>query len=163
MRCPFCSHDDTKVIDTRQIGDGIRRRRECLQCEQRFTTYERMAPVSLMVQKSDGRREEFNRDKLLRGLRVACAKRPISTETIENLVSDIETSLFGLGQSEISSQQIGELVMARLRDLDDVAYVRFASVYRRFTDLDSLISEVEALKYQKQREEELRRQLRLAL
>jgi transcriptional repressor NrdR len=145
MPCPFCGAPDSRVIDTRQVGDAIRRRRECQSCHQRFTTYERVARVNLLVVKRDGRREEFDRLKLFEGLRIACAKRPVSTETINQLVDQIETRLYGLGQSEVPSRVIGELVMEKLRDLDGVAYVRFASVYRSFTDLEEMKREVDGL------------------
>jgi transcriptional repressor NrdR len=144
MKCPYCGNK-TKVIDSRNAGEGIRRRRECKACGQRFTTYERVAPLRLMVAKVDGRREEFDRNKLLGGVRKACAKRPISIEAIEELVSGIEGKLYGQGEAEVESRLIGEMVMERLRELDDVAYVRFASVYRRFADVESLAQEIEKL------------------
>lgn len=163
MKCPYCSSEKSKVIDTRQIGDGIRRRRQCDDCLQRFTTYERVAPVSLMVVKSDGRREQFDRDKLFAGISRACAKRPVPMETIDKLVEDVETALYDLARAEVESKLIGEMVMDRLRHVDDVAYVRFASVYRRFHDVDSLAEEISNLKKRKELEEQLKRQLRLAL
>jgi transcriptional repressor NrdR len=165
MNCPFCNagSQSIRVIDSREVSDGIRRRRECQECRQRFTTYERIAAMSLLVVKRDGRRESFNRDKLMAGMRVACAKRPISVNELDKAVHEIEHELYQMGQPEVSSQVIGELVMERLRRLDDVAYVRFASVYRRFHDVDSLAAEIEALRERKRREEELKRQLRLAL
>jgi len=163
MKCPYCVQGHSKVIDTREVGDGIRRRRECLECGQRFTTYERIASINLVVVKRDGRREDFDREKLLNGIRTACHKRPIATEMLEQVAAEIEAKLYRLGKAEIPSEVIGELVMERLRDLDDVAYVRFASVYRHFHDVDSLAAEIEALKRRKQREEEMKRQLRLAL
>ena len=145
MPCPFCGAEDTRVIDTRQVGDAIRRRRECQSCHQRFTTYERVARASIMVVKRDGRREEFDREKLYEGLRRACAKRPISTEVLGQIVDQIENRLCNLGQAEVPSRVIGEMVMERLKDLDGVAYVRFASVYRCFTDLEDLKREVDGL------------------
>lgn len=145
MPCPFCGAEDTRVIDTRQVGDAIRRRRECQGCRQRFTTYERVARASIMVVKRDGRREEFDREKLYEGLRRACAKRPISTEELDRFVDQIESRLCNLGQREVPSRAIGEMVMERLKDLDGVAYVRFASVYRSFTDLEDLKREVDGL------------------
>jgi len=163
MQCPYCEHNDSKVIDTREVAGGIRRRRACLECHQRFTTYERVAPVSLMVIKEDNRREEFSREKLFRGIQLACVKRPVSTETIETMVSEIESELYSLGQAEVRSRTIGEKVMDRLRGLDDVAYVRFASVYRRFADLDALAEEIQQLKERKQREEWMKRQMKLAM
>ena len=145
MPCPFCGADDTRVIDTRQVGDGIRRRRECQRCRQRFTTYERVAKMNMLVVKRDGRREEFDRQKLYEGVRRACAKRPVSTEALDQLVDQVETRLYSMGQSEIPSRAIGELVMEKLKDLDGVAYVRFASVYRSFTDLEEMKREVDGL------------------
>ncbi len=145
MPCPFCGADDTRVIDTRQVGDGIRRRRECQRCRQRFTTYERVAKMNMLVVKRDGRREEFDRQKLYEGVRRACAKRPVSTEALDQLVDQVETRLYSMGQGEIPSRAIGELVMEKLKDLDGVAYVRFASVYRSFTDLEEMKREVDGL------------------
>ena len=152
MKCPYCGKK-SKVVDTRSAGEGIRRRRECKSCGQRFTTYERVAPMRLVVVKTDGRREEFDRDKLLAGVRKACAKRPISTEAIEELASGIEGKLYSRGDEEVKSQVIGAMVMEQLRGLDDVAYVRFASVYRRFADVESLAEEIERLLDRKRREE----------
>ncbi len=145
MPCPFCGADDTRVIDTRQVGDGIRRRRECQRCHQRFTTYEHAAKMNLLVAKRDGRREEYDRLKLYEGVRKACAKRPISTEAMNELVGQVESRLYSLGQGEVSSRAIGEMVMEKLKDLDAVAYVRFASVYRSFADLEDLKREVDGL------------------
>jgi transcriptional repressor NrdR len=163
MKCPYCANRDTKVIDTREVGEGIRRRRECKTCQQRFTTYERVAKTSLQVVKSDGRREPFDGEKLLKGILRACAKRPIPTETLEEMVKDIERELYELGRAEVESEVIGKMVIKRLRELDDVAYVRFASVYRRFQDVDSLAEEIEEFKEWKRREAELEAQLRLEL
>ncbi len=151
MLCPYCEEGDSRVVDTRKVGNAVRRRRECLRCGQRFTTYERVAPVSLVVVKLDGRREPFDREKLHHGIQKACAKRPISEETIENTVAQIENDLFTLGKAEVPSKAIGEMVMARLRALDDVAYVRFASVYRRFKDIDGLMEEIKEVRKWKQR------------
>jgi len=162
MRCPFCA-GTSHVVDTREVSEAIRRRRECDRCAQRFTTYERISGANLQVVKSDGRREDFDREKLTRGMRLACVKRPVSVDTLERIASDIEGHLYRLGRSEVPSGVIGELVMERLQALDDVAYVRFASVYRRFTDLDVLADEIERLRLSKQREEELRGQLQLGL
>ena len=145
MPCPFCGGSDSRVIDTRQVGDGIRRRRECQHCHQRFTTYEYAAKMNLLVVKRDGRREEFDRGKLYEGVRKACAKRPISTETMTQLVDHVESGLYNLGQTEVSSRAIGEMVMEGLKGLDAVAYVRFASVYRSFADLEDLKREVDGL------------------
>jgi len=152
MFCPYCQEGDSRVLDTRKVGTGIRRRRECLRCGQRFTTYERVAAMSLMVAKHDGRREPFDREKLHLGIQKACAKRPVSEETIERLVGQIENDLFALGKAEVQSHVIGELVMERLRDGDDVAYGRFASVYRRFKDIDGLVSEIKEFRKWKQRD-----------
>lgn len=145
MPCPFCGAADSRVIDTRQVGGGIRRRRECQRCHQRFTTYEYAAKMNLLVVKRDGRREEFDRVKLYEGVRKACAKRPISMETMDQLVDQVESGLYSLGQSEVPSRVIGEMVMGKLKELDAVAYVRFASVYRSFADLEDLKREVDGL------------------
>ena len=163
MRCPFCAKEENKVIDTRESVDSIRRRRECLICKRRFTTYERIAQAGLMVIKQDGRREVFDRQKLMGGIIKACAKRPVSMESVENVVDKIEHELHTLGKSEVDSQKIGQLVMEQLRTLDDVAFVRFASVYRRFADLDSLAIEIQKLKEKKQRDAEERMQVKMAL
>lgn len=145
MRCPFCKAGDSRVIDTRQVESGVRRRRECITCHERFTTYEQIAGIIPVVIKSDGRREEFDRQKLLVGVRKACAKRPIPSEDIENLVAGVEGCLLNTGRTEISSKEIGQLTLEKLRDLDKVAYIRFASVYLAFTDLESMKLEVERL------------------
>ena len=163
MKCPFCGKKDTRVIDTREVGEGVRRRRECKICRQRFTSYERVATTSLLVVKNDGRREPFDSGKLLKGILRASAKRPIPTETLEQMVKDVEKELYELGRAEVESEVIGRMVMKRLRDLDDVAYVRFASVYRRFQDVDSLAEEIEEFKEWKRRKAELESQLRLEL
>jgi len=152
MKCPYCGNK-SRVVDTRRAGEGVRRRRECKACGQRFTTYEWVAPMRLMVVKADGRREEFDRDKLIAGVRKACTKRPISTEAIGELVSGIEGKLYSRGDGEVESRVIGAMVMEQLRGLDDVAYVRFASVYRRFADVESLAQEIEELIERKKREE----------
>jgi transcriptional repressor NrdR len=145
MYCPFCNNDNSKVIDSRDSGDSIRRRRECLRCGLRFTTYERVQTRALLVAKRDGRREEFDREKLWASVKSACAKRPLPIGSIEKIIGDIETQLSDAGRAEIPSRSIGELVMERLRDLDRVAYIRFASVYRDFRDIESFKEEVEAL------------------
>lgn len=163
MRCPYCVHDNSKVIDTRESEDTIRRRRECLNCGRRFTTYERVAQTNLMVIKQDARREAFDRQKLMNGVVRACAKRPVPMEAIEKIVEDIEMQLHALGRSEVDSQKIGQMVMDRLRILDDVAYVRFASVYRRFADLESLQAEIQRLRERKERDAEQKEQLKLAI
>ena len=163
MKCPFCASTDSRVIDTRSAEGGIRRRRECQDCERRFTTYERVAPLRLMVIKQDGRREPFDRDKILGGIQIACAKRPINTESIEELVSGIESELYHRGSREVTSREIGEMVMQNLRRLDEVAYIRFATIYRKFADVEDLADEIEALLERRQLEESLRAQLRLDL
>ena len=145
MNCPFCGYDDSKVIDSRDVNDGIRRRRQCLRCDSRFTTYERLQPASLFVIKKDRRREEFNKDKLLTGIRKACEKRPLPTGTIDKLADDIETELDNLGKAEVPSTRIGDMVMERLKSLDYIAYIRFASVYRDFTDITALKREIDSL------------------
>ncbi len=145
MRCPYCQHPDTRVIDSRDAESGIRRRRECERCQSRFTTYERIETQALYVIKKDGRREEFDRAKLYGGIRIACAKRPLPTGTVDRVANDVEAELRRMGRAEVHSSLIGELVMERLRALDHIAYVRFASVYREFTDLETLREEVERL------------------
>jgi len=144
MKCPYCSHYDTGVIESRHIENElvIRRRRICKSCKKRFTTYERIDLIPLMVIKKDGRREPFYREKITNGIIKACEKRPISMETINNLVSNIEEAIKSEGANEIKSNIIGELVISRLRNLDEVAYVRFASVYRQFKDLSSFVKEI---------------------
>jgi transcriptional repressor NrdR len=145
MRCPYCGFEDTKVIDSRDSEEGIRRRRECLACGERFTTFERVQTVGLQVVKKDGRREDFSREKLLLGIRRACEKRPLPVGAIEAVVDDIEATLQAQGKAEVPSTLIGELVMDHLRDLDHIAYIRFASVYRAFADVESLREELESL------------------
>jgi len=144
MRCPYCTSMDNKVVDSRigKEGDSIRRRRECLTCEGRFTTYERVEEVLPSVIKKDGRREPFDRMKILNGLKKACEKRPVSVEALENTVAGIEKSLQDKGLKEIPSTVIGEDVMNHLHRLDEVAYVRFASVYRSFKDINEFMSEL---------------------
>ncbi|MCL4458335.1 MAG: transcriptional regulator NrdR [Chloroflexi bacterium] len=163
MQCPYCGHGDSKVVDSRELDQAIRRRRECLKCGLRFTTYERVEQARLLVVKKDGRREEFDSHKLFEGIRKACTKRPISVDRMQQLVDEIELELFKMGQPEVPSQVIGEMVMSRLRQLDEVAYVRFASVYRQFTDVESLIAEIEELREWKRRALEDKRQLELKL
>jgi transcriptional repressor NrdR len=145
MNCPYCGYHDSKVIDSRDVNYGIRRRRQCLQCRARFTTYERLQPSSLFVIKKDRRREEFNPQKLLAGIRKACEKRPLPTGTVEKLAEDIESELYRLGKTEIPSTVIGDMVMARLKSLDHIAYLRFASVYREFADITTLKREIDNL------------------
>jgi transcriptional repressor NrdR len=144
MRCPFCVATDTRVLDSRDSSEGtvIRRRRECETCKRRFTTYERVEELNPLVVKKDGRREAFDRDKLISGLKKACEKRPVGVEKIEMLVTDIERKLQERGEKEVPSTAIGELVMERLPALDEVAYVRFASVYRSFRDIAEFMSEL---------------------
>jgi transcriptional repressor NrdR len=151
------------VVDTRDVTDGIRRRRECETCRQRFTTYERIASVNLLVVKRDQRREKFARDKLLGSMQTACGKRPVPAGVLEDAARDIEGELHGMGEAEVESKKIGEMVMERLRQIDGVAYVRFASVYRRFDDVDRMAEEIAALKQAIRRDEELRNQLELPL
>ncbi len=162
MRCPFC-HSDSRVVDTREVGSDIRRRRECNACQQRFTTYERLAAANINVIKRDGRREEFNRDKLRHSVMLATTKRPIASDAIEALIGEVEAELYRQNRSEVPSVLIGELVMEKLRRIDDVAYVRFASVYRDFRDVEMWAEEIRRLKERKEREEMERAQLRLAL
>lgn len=147
MKCPFCGDLEDKVIDSRisTEGDTIRRRRECLKCQKRFTTYERLEEIPLMVIKKDGRREPFDRKKLLAGILKACEKRPIPMEKIEGMVDEIERTLQRNYEKEVSSTDIGELVMKQLHNLDEVAYVRFASVYRQFKDINQFMSELSTL------------------
>ncbi len=145
MKCPYCGFQDSKVVDSRGIDDGIRRRRQCLHCDARFTTYERFHADSFMVIKKDGRREEFSRDKLTSGIRKACAKRPVSNDDIEQVVDKIEGALHHLGRVEVPSSTVGEMVIEHLKELDRIAYIRFASVYREFTDIDSFRRELDAL------------------
>lgn len=147
MRCPYCQSEETKVIDTREAGDTeiTRRRRECLKCQKRFTTYERVEGVEIIVVKKDKRREQFDRQKLMHGILRACEKRPVKQEKIEKMVDEIETELRNHEQTEIPSQIIGELVIDKMKKIDEVAYVRFASVYRRFKDVKQFIKEIEAV------------------
>ena len=147
MRCPFCGTLENKVIDSRlsQGGEVTRRRRECLGCSRRYTTYERVEQQLPLVVKKDGRRQPFDREKILAGLRRSCAKRDISAEALERVVDTVQRALVERGESEVAAEDIGELVLAQLRDLDAVAYVRFASVYREFADVDAFIAELASL------------------
>jgi transcriptional repressor NrdR len=147
MKCPFCGNLEDKVIDSRSSkeGDAIRRRRECLKCSKRFTSYERVEDVVPMVVKKDGRRESFDRGKVLGGLKKACEKRPISVDLLEETTDSIEKKLIGMGVKEVASAWVGEEVMDFLRETDKVAYVRFASVYRQFKDINELLDEVKNL------------------
>lgn len=148
MRCPYCDQNDDRVVDSRESKDGgtIRRRRECLACGRRFTSYEQIEDIPYMVVKNDGSREEFDRRKLLSGLRKACEKRTVSAKQLDAVVDDIESDLHDREEREMSTREIGERVMKALRELDQVAYVRFASVYRRFDDVDSFVQELQELK-----------------
>ena len=147
MKCPYCREDNDKVIDTSDVEGGviIRRRRQCLACDRRFTTYERIEQHPLKVVKKDGRRVPFDRERIRIGLEKACEKRPVSAETIDALVSDVENEVYQNMEREVPSDYIGELVIKRLRKLDEVAYVRFASVYRAFKDASDFVEEVEPL------------------
>jgi transcriptional repressor NrdR len=145
LKCPHCGASDSRVIDTRSSGERIRRRRECLSCQERFTTYERVVLATPMVIKRDGRREEFDPDKLALGVRKACAKRPISMEALERLVDQVESEVQRMGKTEVPSQVIGSLVMERLKELDELAYILFASVYLPLNDLESMKAEVDRL------------------
>ncbi len=146
MKCPYCKNEGDKVIDSRSSGDNIRRRRECTHCSRRFTTYEYVEMVPLVVIKRDGSREPFKREKLLSGILTACKKRPISIETIEKMVQDIEVKLMDEYAREISYEKIGEIVMENLYGLDSVAYVRFASVYRQFKDAGEFVREIRQIR-----------------
>ncbi|GAB4189557.1 MAG: transcriptional regulator NrdR [Roseiflexaceae bacterium] len=147
MRCPACQHPESDVIDTRKLngGETIRRRRKCAACGRRFTTYERIESVVLTVVKKNGEREPYEREKLMRGVRTACYRRPVSEQQLEGLVNDVETALLSLEEREVPSSMLGDLVMRRLRELDEVAYIRFASVYRAFTDIGKLREAVDEL------------------
>ena len=147
MKCPFCDEPDTKVIDSRPTEEGkaIRRRRECPKCGKRFTTYEKVEEVLFMVVKRDGRRESFDRNKILNGIIRACEKRPVTLAQMESIVDDVERGLNNMMEKEVSTQFIGEVVMDRLKDLDEVAYVRFASVYRQFRDINTFREELTRL------------------
>ena len=144
LRCPSCFHNGTRVLDSRPVDEGrsIRRRRECESCLNRFTTFERVEEPPLIVVKKEGTREEFNKEKILRGLIKACEKRPVTLKQLEEITQHVERELRNLGMSEVKSDMIGEMVMEALRDIDDVAYVRFASVYRQFKDLNVFIEEL---------------------
>ncbi|MFZ5819537.1 MAG: transcriptional regulator NrdR [Chloroflexota bacterium] len=146
MRCPYCQADDTKVLDTTHDSHGgIRRRRECIRCGQRFSTYERAILATPLLIKQDGTREEFDREKLARGVRIACAKRPVSAADIERLIGQIESQLQKLGKAEVPSRVVGDLVIAALKELDQIAYIRYAIVYLRLDDLHSVRNEIDRL------------------
>jgi transcriptional repressor NrdR len=144
MQCPYCGQPDSRVVDTRATGDSIRRRRECQSCRKRFTTYEQISEALLIV-KRDGRREPFDRFKLLQGLRIACAKRPIAMTDIERVVSQIEEHLFSLGKAEVRSEVIGQLILEKLKELDPLAYIRYAIVYMEMEDVQALRHELDRL------------------
>ena len=147
MKCPYCGEIDNKVIDSRMSKDGheIRRRRECLVCTRRFTTYEHIEEIPITIIKKDGRREVFNREKVRQGIKRACEKRPVSINAIEEFIENLERDLREAGEKEIASYKIGEKIMAGLHELDDVAYVRFASVYREFKDVNDFVDELKSL------------------
>jgi transcriptional repressor NrdR len=145
MKCPFCGRSTTKVLDSRASDAGIRRRRQCEGCEERFTTYEQVQRAMAMVVKKDGRREEFQREKLLSGLRIAARKRPLPSGAIEAIVDDIERHLMAAGRGEVSSRVIGEMAITRLKPLDAIAYIRFASVYHQFVSLDQMLEELQRI------------------
>lgn len=147
MKCPYCGYEESKVIDSRPTDEGerIRRRRECLQCAKRFTTYEMIESLPIVVIKKDKSRETFDRQKLMTGMLRACEKRPVSVETLDKAITDIETVIQNSLDREVQSDKIGELVMEKLKDIDEVAYVRFASVYRQFKDINTFMSELNKL------------------
>ncbi|MFH1056841.1 MAG: transcriptional regulator NrdR [Candidatus Micrarchaeota archaeon] len=145
MICPYCGHPETEVLESRDSEDSTRRRRECEKCKKRFTTYERAEALDLVVVKKDGRREKFNRDKLKAGVERACHKRPVSVDAIENVVAEVERELRNMEETEIPSNKIGEIIMEKLKKLDKVAYVRYASVYKEFESARDFAKEVEKL------------------
>ena len=163
MKCAMCGCADTRVIDTRDVTDGIRRRRECLSCGYRYTTYERATTVSLLVVKRDERRERFDRDKLLRSMQGACGKRPVAAEALEEATREIEAELFAKGEGEVPSKAIGDMVMKRLRRIDGVAYVRFASICGQYDDVEQMAQLIEKLQEQNRRRLELENQMELPL
>lgn len=150
MDCPNCGGQESRVIDSRSLDEGVRRRRQCIACSTRFTTYERIQPHDIFVIKKDGRREEFSRDKLLSGIHKACEKRPLPTGAIDKFIDTIEAELYKVGKREVSSSHIGDLVMEGLKKLDHIAYIRFASVYREFADITDLKLEVDSLAIRKE-------------
>ncbi|OQY45982.1 MAG: transcriptional regulator NrdR [Anaerolineaceae bacterium 4572_78] len=153
MKCPYCTSTKNRVVDTREIPDGIRRRRECLNCRMRYTTHEQVATVSMLVVKNDGRREMFDRDKLFNSMRIACTKRPISAGVLELATEQVESELYMLGKAEIPSMEIGQLVMTHLQRIDDIAYIRFASVYNQVEDVAELAIEIQKLMERKNHDE----------
>jgi transcriptional repressor NrdR len=163
MKCPHCGYNDSKVLDSRDTNEGIRRRRQCLSCNGRFTTHERYQPNSFFVIKKDKRREPFQKEKVLNGIRKACEKRPIPAHVIEKLADEIEAELISQGKTEVPSTIIGDMVMQELRSLDHIAYIRFASVYRDFADITRLKEEVDSLAEAKPVEQNPSQQLPLLL
>ena len=146
MRCPYCKHHDSKVLDTSHDSHGgIRRRRECLKCRQRFSSYERPILATPLIVKQDGGREEFDREKLARGIRISCAKRPVSAADIERMIGHVETQLQKMGKAEVSSRGVGDLVMTTLKEVDQIAYIRYAIVYLGLDDLQSIRTEIDQL------------------
>ena len=148
MRCPYCGHGEDRVVDSREVSDGgqVRRRRECMLCQRRYTTYERIEEVPALVVKRDGQREPYDRSKVLAGLVRACQKRPVTSRQLESMADDVEATLSKKDEREIRSEEIGQILMSHLRKLDQVAYVRFASVYRRFEDIEQFLAELERLR-----------------
>ncbi len=155
MKCPYCGHEESKVIDSRSIEDRIRRRRECLNCAKRFTTYEMIKETPIMVIKRDGSRQIYSRDKVMNGLMRSCEKRPIEMAELERAASNVERELFNTMESEIPSSVIGDLVMNELKAIDEVAYVRFASVYREFKDINTFMSELKSLLKQRNKSSDI--------
>lgn len=147
MKCPFCNHEESKVVDSRSTDDNmtIRRRRECLKCSKRYTTYEKIEDIPVLVVKRDLTRENFNKEKIINGLIIACQKRPVSREQIEKISNDIEKAISNKMITEIETMQIGEMVMERLKPIDEISYVRFASVYREFKDINTFLEEIKSL------------------
>ena len=147
MRCPFCSFEESKVVDSRSTDDNttIRRRRECLNCGKRYTTYEKVEDIPILVVKRDLTREIFNREKVVNGLIIACQKRPVSRNQIENIAEDIEKTISNKMLTEVETEHIGEMVMERLKEIDEISYVRFASVYRQFKDINTFLEEIKSL------------------
>ena len=158
MKCPFCGYTESRVKDSRDVGDAIHRRRECEQCKGRFSTYERVEKSQLMIIKRDQRREPFDRQKLFVGISKACEKRPLSVAEIERAVEEIDQELYRQGKQELPSSVIGDLVMERLRQMDKIAYIRFASVYRSFNDIETMLQELQNLLYRKQVDVELEKE-----
>ena len=147
MKCPFCSYQESKVVDSRSTDDNttIRRRRECLKCNKRYTTYEKIEDIPILVVKKDSTRENFNKEKIINGLIIACQKRPVSRMQIEDVANDIEKTISNKMITEVPSDDIGEMIMERLKDIDEVSYVRFASVYRQFKDINTFMEEIKSL------------------